>query len=280
MLDAAIEALACPVCGAALARRDGALGCGAGHSFDIARQGYVNLLPGDARPGTADTAAMIEARAAFLAAGHFARVAQSVAAAATRLAQGVDGCVVDAGAGTGYYLAHVLDALPDRIGLALDISKHAARRAARAHERGSAVVCDTWGRLPLRDATAAVVLDIFSPRNAAEFERVLASGGGLVVVTPTEKHLSEIRAAMGLVSVDARKTQRVADAFAAGFEVQAEELVEYPMRLARDEAVELVAMGPSSRHATPEETRARASELADAVDVMVSVTVVSYRKNS
>ena len=99
--------------GARLEEGEGVLRCGEGHSFDIARQGYVNLVPG---PG--DSAEMVEAREAFLAAGHSA--ASSEALAEEAAGGEAPGRVVDLGAGTGHYLARVLDALPERIGLALD----------------------------------------------------------------------------------------------------------------------------------------------------------------
>ena len=76
----------------------------------MARQGYVNLMPGGTRPGTADTAEMVAARAGFLDAGHYAPLADALAAAA-RASQPPAGAVLDAGAGTGYYLAAVLTAL-------------------------------------------------------------------------------------------------------------------------------------------------------------------------
>jgi 23S rRNA (guanine745-N1)-methyltransferase len=66
------------------------------------------------------------------------------------------GCVVDVGAGTGYYLAVVLERLTDRVGLALDVSKYALRRAARAHRRVGAVACDVWHGLPVATDSAAV----------------------------------------------------------------------------------------------------------------------------
>ncbi|MDP9135674.1 MAG: 23S rRNA methyltransferase, partial [Actinomycetota bacterium] len=71
MLADVIDLLRCPHCGGALELDGGTGRCAAGHSFDVARQGYLNLLPGDARTGTADTATMVRARAQFLAAGHY-----------------------------------------------------------------------------------------------------------------------------------------------------------------------------------------------------------------
>ena len=278
-LDAVIGDLACPQCEAALLLEGGTVRCAQGHSFDVARSGYVNLLPAGTSPGTADTPAMVAARAAFLGSEPFDPVVEAVAAAAEALAGDVTGCVVDAGAGTGHYLAAVLDRVPGRAGLALDISKHAAKRAARCHPRAGAVVCDTWGRLPVRDGAAAVVLDVFSPRNAAEFARVLGEGGGLVVATPTSAHLAELREPLGLISVDERKTERIGEAFEGRFHQEGDAVVEYALSLDREQALCVLEMGPSARHVGEEERRARASKLAERTVASVSVSVASYRRS-
>ena len=144
-----------------------------------------------------DTAEMIAARAAFLAAGHYAPITRALAEHAAVDAPGV---IADVGAGTGQHLAGVLEAHPDRIGVALDSSTPAMRRAARAHPRMAAVTCDAWDALPLADAAAAVVLSVFAPRGAAEIRRVLAPGGVVLAVTPTERHLAELREPLGLAA--------------------------------------------------------------------------------
>ncbi len=79
MLDDVVGYLRCPNCGASLTRLDGSLRCGAGHSFDIARQGYVSLLQPGTAGGGGDTAAMVRARGEFLAAGHYAGIAGALA---------------------------------------------------------------------------------------------------------------------------------------------------------------------------------------------------------
>src|SRR3984957_9002225 len=148
MLDDVAGFLACPQCGAGLTRAGAAPRCPAGHAFDIARQGYVSLLPPGERAPAGDSAPMVAARVDFLASGHYASLARELAAAA-RVAiteTGAPGCVLDIGAGPGYYLAAVLDGLPDRAGLALDASKFALRRAARAHPRIGAAAADAWRR--------------------------------------------------------------------------------------------------------------------------------------
>ena len=151
MLDAALPLLRCPFCAGELARAGQTVGCPHGHSFDVARQGYLSLLEGDARLGSADSAAMVAARERFLAAGHFDPLAAALAARCERaLGGGPEGCVLDLGAGSGTYLARVLEAAPGRTGVALDLSKHALRRAARAHSRIGAVGADAWRPLPLK----------------------------------------------------------------------------------------------------------------------------------
>jgi len=236
VLTDVVDLLACPLCAGDLGLADGSLRCPAGHSFDIARQGYVNLLAGDARPGTADSADMVQARADFLGAGHYAPLAAV-------LASRCHGRVVDAGAGTGYYLSAAL--AEAEIGLALDISKFAARRAVRAHPRLGAVVADLWRDLPVRTGAADVLLNVFAPRNGSEFHRVLAPSGTLIVVTPTSKHLASVVQALGLVTVDARKESRVADSLGEAFALADREVVEIPLSLNPDEVMTLVGMGPS-----------------------------------
>jgi len=143
VLDDVVGNLQCPHCGNGLTRTGGSFRCPAGHSFDIATQGYVSLLQRGVAGGAGDTAAMVRARREFLAAGHFAPIAAALAdAAAASVAGRSSGCVVDVGAGTGYYLAAVLARLPGHAGAALDLSKRALRVAARAHRRIGAVGCD------------------------------------------------------------------------------------------------------------------------------------------
>ncbi|NBH09508.1 putative RNA methyltransferase, partial [Amycolatopsis sp. SID8362] len=121
-----VEALRCSVCGDPIGLADRTLRCGNRHSFDLARQGYVNLLHARIPSGTADTADMVAARADFLASGAYRGLADELA----RVCAEADDLVIDAGAGTGYYLARVLDA-SGAAGLALDVSAVALRRAAR-----------------------------------------------------------------------------------------------------------------------------------------------------
>jgi 23S rRNA (guanine745-N1)-methyltransferase len=180
---------------------------------------------------------------------------------------------VDLGAGTGRYLARVLDALPAHHGIALDVSAAALRRAARAHPRIGAVGCDIWGPLPVRDEVAGLVLNVFAPRNGAEMARVLRPNGALIVVTPTARHLEELVAALGLLSVDSRKQERLEGELEERFRIARAELVEWPMALGREELEAVARMGPSAAHVDPAALRERIAAHPESTEVTASVTM-------
>jgi 23S rRNA (guanine745-N1)-methyltransferase len=272
VLDDVLHLLACPHCAAPLSRRGRSVTCPNGHSFDVARQGYVSLLPGDARTGSADSAEMVAAREAFLEAGHFEPLAKALGDEAARALGG--GAVLDLGAGTGWYLARLLDRFPGRAGLALDLSKHALRRAAKAHPRIGAVACDAWRGLPVRDDAAALVLSVFAPRNGAEIARVLAPGGALVVATPTERHLGELVAAFGLLTVDERKQERLAAQLDAHLDLERRVEREWPLALTPADVANAVSMGPSARHVSLHERP------AESMEATASVTISVYLRRS
>lgn len=277
MLVDVVPYLVCPVCGADLAMTQGRLHCPSGHAFDIARQGYANLLPGNARPGTADTPEMVRARAEFLGAGHFAPIVDRLARTVAATLDG-RGCVLDAGAGTGYYLARILDRTPGAVGLAIDISKHAARRAAKSHPRAGAVVADLWRPLPMRDGAADVVVNVFAPRNAAEFHRVLRPDGPLFAVTPSPGHLGPLVESLGLISIDERKIERTDAALAGYFKPDGRERLDAEAVLTHEEITTLVGMGPSAHHVPEEALRERLEPLPDPLPVPLSFVLSAYRR--
>lgn len=263
-LAAALPLLRCPHCGAPLqpgviagdaGGRPGALrtvGCERGHSLDVARQGYVNLLTGAGAKGlAADTPAMVQARTQVHDAGVFTPLAQRLAVIAGREPL-PDGAVLDVGCGTGYYTAAVLDALPGRIGVGLDLSTPAVKRAARAHPRLAAVVGDAWAPLPLRDASVALAMCVFAPRHPGELRRVLAPGGRLLVVTPAPGHLRSLVEDMGLLTVDPAKEERLARQLSE-FTALDHDTLDYAVPADRALALATTAMGPSAWHHTPQE---------------------------
>ena len=265
MIDGALPYLRCPVCEQALSRAERSLRCPAGHQFDLARQGYANLSNGRV-PYPGDTAEMVADRDSFLSAGHYAFIADALGAYAGQ------GLVVDAGTGTGYYLARVLDEAPDSIGLGLDVSKAALRRAARAHPRAAAVLTDLWGPLPIQDGTATLVLDVFAPRNGPEFHRVLRPDGRLLIVTPAPDHLTELIEAHGLIHVDPDKAARVAESLGGHFTAVESRVLRHRLELTGTEVRTLIGMTPNAHH-VPADIRPE-----EAGSVTAAVTVTAYRK--
>jgi 23S rRNA (guanine745-N1)-methyltransferase len=268
MIDGALPYLRCPVCEGSLSRTDRVLRCAAGHGFDLARQGYANLSNGRV-PYPGDTAEMVADREAFLSAGHYAFIADALASYETG-----EGLVVDAGTGTGYYLARVLETAPESTGLGLDVSKAALRRAARAHPRAAAVLADLWHPLPIHDGAAGLLLDVFAPRNGPEFHRVLRPDGVLLVVTPAPDHLIELIEAHGLIHVDPDKAARVAGSLGAHFTEIESRVVRHRLELTGPEVRTLIGMTPNAHH-VPAATRP-----GEASRVTAAVTVTAYKKTA
>ncbi len=265
-----IGVLACPQCHQRLVVHDRAARCPAGHTFDVARQGYLNLL-GSRPPGNADTPAMVLARSRFLAGGHYAPLAEALtdASSGRRI-------IVDAGAGTGYYLTRALSRAPDARGVALDVSVPACRQAARTDLALGAIVADTWQRLPLLGRTVDAVWSVFAPRNFAEFARVLRPGGIVVVVTPGSDHLAELRRLLDLMRIEAGKQQRLREA-AIGFSLVSSDPLQYSLACSRAALADLVAMGPNAFHADPGPVHARLAGLTEPLEVTASFRLTVFQ---
>lgn len=251
------------------------LRCGTGHAFDLARQGYANLLTGG-RPPAGDDVAMLARRDAVLTAGHFAPLTDALVQLATD--DTVDGGVVEVGAGTAHHLAAVLDALPGRAGIALDTSTAALRRAARAHPRVAAVGADAWSRWPVAEACAGIVLAVFAPRDPDEVARVLAAGGVLVVTSPGPGHLAGLAEPLGMLGAETGKADRFAARLAGQLALAGEQHVRWAMRLDRETALAVGLMGPSAFHLDADAARRRLATLVEPVEVQGSVLVRTFRR--
>ena len=260
-IAAAAGLLGCPHCGEELALTDAAARCRNGHSWDVARQGYLNLLSGR-QPRNADTAAMIAARSRVLGSGLFDPLLDLVAGHARPARR-----ILEVGAGTAHYLRRALGEDPAAAGIALDVSVAAARTAARADPRIASVVADTWRGLPIRDHSLDAVLSVFAPRNLGEFARVLAAGGRLLVLAPNDGHLAGLRERYGLLAIETGKQDRLLAAASEFFDVRATSRVRTGITLSAAQATDLIAMGPNAFHDPPAPT----GPIGDHLDVTLRV---------
>lgn len=282
MLSHIVDILADPADGSALEGADSfsRLVSETGHSYDVAKQGYVTLAAGAGLKHQGDDAAMVTARETYLAMGHFAPFVEAVTGAVQDSLESQDAAqqaglnedaapsLLEVGAGTGYYLAHTLDSIEGARGVGLDISTHAAKHLAKSHERVGAVVADVWERLPLKDDSIHAISVVFAPRNPAEFQRVLAPGGEVIVLTPQSGHLDELREPLGILGVEEGKVERLY-AQAEGFLKQAADPVDisFPIVLDKASIAAQVGMSPSARHISPEELAERMASLPQTLTV-------------
>ena len=179
--------LLCPICGEQLNLTGKQYVCPQNHSFDVARQGYVNLLTVQQKhslnPG--DTREQVLSRREFLEAGFYAPIADTLVETAKKL--NISGQILDVGCGEGYYSARLADALGAPL-TGLDISKEAVRCAA-AKYKGKQWLCATAAHIPVEDGSVSLLTSLFALTLPQEFSRVLKEGGYYFQVLAAEDHL-------------------------------------------------------------------------------------------
>jgi 23S rRNA (guanine745-N1)-methyltransferase len=238
-----VSALACGVrgCGLPLTRRDRALVCSAGHSFDIARSGYINLLqPQDRRSLSAgDSKAAVEARVALEQAGIGRAAINAVVEKVTALALPTGALVLDLGSGTGAMLG-VLASTSSIACVGIDLSVPAVEQAARRFPYVTWLVANADRRLPLQDGIVDVVLSIHGRRNAAECSRVLKPNGVLMAVLPAPDDLIELRTAVQGEGVERERVEAMLFEHAAYFHLVERLPIRERLTLQRDVLLNLL----------------------------------------
>lgn len=272
------QALACPLDGDPLTCENTAWRCPAGHSFDIARQGYTHLLPVQNKrsrnPG--DSKEMVAARRKFLNGGFYQPIADAVnrAVLADVPGEGTLSCL-DAGCGEGYYLRQLATAAGERRTLALlgvDISKWAVLAAAK-QDKHPAWVVGTNARLPILSASVDRILCLFGFPVYSEFARVLKPGGQIVQVDAGPGHLRELREIIYPTLKPEKNESAVAP---EGFATLATTAERFSLELtSQDQIADLLAMTPHLYRAGAEGIE-RASAL-NSLAVTVDVRITCYR---
>ncbi|MEM7131365.1 MAG: putative RNA methyltransferase [Chloroflexota bacterium] len=287
--------LLCPICREALTWGAHRLTCSSGHHFDRAREGYVNLLQLKRTPKfMGDSKVMLRARRSFLAQGHYAPLMAKMATLINgHIARPMVGterseraytlCDIGCGEGsyTNYVARHIDNILVGDVGgknekgkkngvtaVGMDMAKEAVRMAAKSHPCRYFFVADVNQPLLLANQSVDLILNIFAPRNASEFARVLHHDGLLFMVIPAPDHLESLRSRFSLLSIQSDKAGYVIQQMAsAGLQLVSKCPLSFSMRLSAQSLLDLIQMTPNQRHLGED-----AKALVDTIDAPFSTT--------
>lgn len=280
----------CPHCKASMLREGGSLFCTGEkrHTYDIAKEGYVNLLPpGRAKNAhTGDGADMIRAREVFLAEGGYDRYSREAALIAADVlieADEVSGCtLIDAGCGEGRHTVNMAKALADALpamvtAAGFDASKFGVKAAAKRYVKGTVpegvtpfFAAANIFSLPVRDGCADVFASLFAPLPEDEARRTLRRGGVLLICAAGAAHLSEMRQVLYETPIPSGGGAAVPE----GFTTVREKIIEYPLELKTSEEIMALFTMTPFYHNAPAEGRAKLEALSSmTVTVQVKCTV-------
>ena len=244
---ASASAFACPICQENLTLVEGSLKFDHRHSFDLAKFGYVNLAP-QIKQSTNYDKENFQNRQQILEAGFYQAILEAVS---DLLASSeTSTTVLDIGCGEGFYSRKLQESHPDKTFYAFDISKDSVQIAAKSEANW--VV--NWfvgdlARLPIKNASMDILLDIFSPANYGEFRRVLSRDGILIKVIPTENHLKEIRQMVeNQLTKKDYSNQDIREHFQEHFSIQSSQIASLTKPITTEQRQALLSMTPLLFH--------------------------------
>lgn len=267
------QVLMCPVCRQSLNLTERTWRCEQGHSYDVAKQGYVNLHvvqhKHSKNPG--DTPESVDARRAFLQSGYYQPLQQAVVALLKQLDVKA---ILDIGCGEGYYTSAMQQVVEQCVGV--DIAKNAVQRAAKLNTEVTWVV-GTGATLPVLDQSMDACTSLFSPIPQAEIARVLKDEGYLIVVTPASEHLYAMREAL-FEQVNPHTPEKFVEQLQDLFELKQEQIIDTPFVLDQQALKNLIAMTPYAYKASPE--RRLQLEQQSQLEVTASFQIYVFQKRN
>ena len=267
----------CPVCSGELIKTENTYRCAEGHSFDIARQGYVNLLRSQqsSKKHHGDDKLMVLARQKFLNKGYYKPLSDAIDEIAVKYSSN-EPRILDAGCGEGWYTANLISALkeagkqPEVIGI--DISKDALKAAAQRCKEASFAVASAYD-LPVADSSQDMVISIFSPLADGEFRRTVKSGGYFVRAVPGEEHLLGLKEKI----YDTPYINDPIDTELYGFELVEEVKVDYELHLNMTEDILALFMMTPYYYKTSKADQQKLDSL-ESLETTVQVLSAIYKK--
>ncbi|WP_322977027.1 putative RNA methyltransferase [Acinetobacter pittii] len=267
------QILMCPVCRQPLNLTERTWRCEQGHSYDVAKQGYVNLHvvqhKHSKNPG--DTPESVDARRAFLQSGYYQPLQQAVV---DLLKQLNVKAILDIGCGEGYYTSAMQQVVEHCVGV--DIAKTAVQRAAKLNPKVTWVV-GTGATLPVLDHSMDACTSLFSPIPQAEIARVLKDKGYLIVVTPASEHLYAMREAL-FEQVNPHTPEKFVEQLQDLFELKQEQIIDAPFVLDQQALKNLIAMTPYAYKASPE--RRSQLEQQSQLEITASFQIYVFQKRN
>ncbi|ATG77414.1 putative RNA methyltransferase [Pseudoalteromonas sp. 1_2015MBL_MicDiv] len=180
----------CPLCNHALLKTDSTLRCANNHSFDVAKEGYVNLLPvqqkNSKQPG--DSLEMVQARRAFLERGYYGFLQENLSDIISNISANT---IIDLGCGEGFY-TQAIASKTNAVVYGVDISKSAVKYAAKRYSNCNFSVASI-SQAPFESQFADVLVSVFAPLFEQELERLANQNATLVVASPGPCHLKELK---------------------------------------------------------------------------------------
>ena len=244
---ASASAFACPICQENLTLVETSLKCSNRHSFDLAKFGYVNLAPQIKQSANYDKE-NFQNRQQILEAGFYQAILEAISELLA--SSETSTTVLDIGCGEGFYSRKLQESHSDKTFYAFDISKDSVQIAAKSEPNWAV----NWfvgdlARLPIKDASMGILLDIFSPAHYGEFRRVLSKNGILIKVIPTENHLKEIRQKIQdqLTKKD-YSNQDIKDHFQEHFIIQSRQIASLTKPISAEQRQALLSMTPLLFH--------------------------------
>ena len=244
---ATATAFSCPICQENLALVESSLKCSNRHSFDLAKFGYVNLAPQIKQSANYDKE-NFQNRQEILEAGFYQAILEVISDLLVTKPSAKT--VLDIGCGEGFYSRKLQESHSDKTFYAFDISKDSVQIAAKSESNWAV----NWfvgdlARLPIKDASMDILLDIFSPANYGEFQRVLSKDGILIKVIPTKNHLKEIRQMVQdqLTKKD-YSNQDIKEHFQEHFSIQASQIASLTKPITGEQRQALLSMTPLLFH--------------------------------
>ncbi|GAC1695042.1 MAG: 23S rRNA (guanine(745)-N(1))-methyltransferase [Ktedonobacteraceae bacterium] len=264
-----LRTLTCPICQTHFTQVGSAIKCEKAHTFDIAKEGYINLLTKKLPDSMGDTREMLLARRAFLEYGHYQPL---VTAITTLLYDYLKADVdlpyiqmLDVGCGEGYYLG-------------LDIAKEAMRMAAKRYKGIHFLVANLKERLVFANDTFHILLNIFAPRNIEEFARIITPGGIALVVIPAPQHLRQLRERLGLLNIEEHKQEHVVAQFTSHFRYLGATSVNSTLHFSTQEILQAVMMTPNYGHLS-DEIKSVMSTLNE-IETEIAFTCLLFQKDT